>query len=374
MDSNDKFLFLTLSIFSQTGGIQKVCRTMCKTLSDLAGNHIDLQVFSLCDKTKDLDERYLVTKRFKGFEYNRLAFGLEAIKSGVVATTIIISHINLAAVALSIKLIMPKTNIILIAHGIEVWRSIPFWKSLFMRKGMRIWSVSNFTATQLVQKHSIDALKVEILHNCLDPFFKLPATFSKPQFLLKRYNLTEKQPVLLVITRITKNEQDKGYNQIIKCLPTLLKEFPDLCYLLAGECDRDECLRLSEILIKNNLQHQVKLIGFIAEEELVDHYLLADIFILTSKKEGFGIVLIEAAGCGRKIICGNQDGSRDAVLNGEIGEIIDPENIKQLQKTISKILNNKDDLKTASQTQQTCIQNFNYSQYKNKVKKLLNAY
>ena len=374
MDSNDKILFLTLSLFSQTGGVQKVCKTMCKTLSDLVGNNIDLKVFSLCDNTKDMDERYIETRRFKGFDYNRLAFGLEAIKNGVISTTVIISHVNLAPVALFIKLIRPKTNIILIAHGIEVWRAIPFWKSLFMRRGMRIWSVSNFTMTQLMQKHGIDPLKVELLHNCLDPFFKVPTNFSKPEFLLKRYNLTDKQPVLLVITRITKNEQDKGYDQIIKCFPMLLKEFPDLCYLLAGKCDKDEYLRLVQKLIKNNLQRQVKLIGFIAEEELTNHYLLADIFILTSKKEGFGIVLIEAAACGRKIICGNQDGSSDAVLNGKIGEIIDPDNSKQLQITISKILNSKNDLQTFSKTQKTCIENFNYSQYKHKVEQLLNAY
>ena len=114
-----------------------------------------------------------------------------------------------------------------------------------------------------------------------------------------------------------------------------------------------------------------KLTGFIPEQELVSHYLLADIFILTSKKEGFGLVLIEAAACGRQLICGNQDGSKEAILNGDLGMMIDPENLNEIKDAISALLKAEHKPSEALRIQQTCIRQFNYPLYQQKVKDLL---
>jgi phosphatidylinositol alpha-1,6-mannosyltransferase len=367
----ERLVFLALSIFSDTGGIQKVCRSLCSALSELTVEGNELSVLSLCDHTKDLDTRYLQTNRFKGFCYNRFRFTLTAIKNSFSASTILLSHTNLIPIVFFIKLIKPEIKIILLIHGTEVWRALPFWKSAFIRNYVHIWSVSHFTAERLAQRHGIAIKEIKVLHNCLDPFFEIPTSFAKPPSLLKKYKLTQNQPVLLLITRMTRHEHEKGYDQVIKCIPGLLQKFPDLCYLLAGNTDPEESERIFEIITKNNLQNHVKLIGFIPEELLISHYLLADIFILTSKKEGFGLVLIEAAACGRKIICGNQDGSQEAILNGKLGDVIDPDNLEQLQKNIRQLLRTKNDTNKTMGIQQTCIRHFNYIQYKQQVEQLL---
>ena len=367
----EKLLFLTLSVFSETGGIQKVCRTMSSALAELTVDENELLVLSLCDHTSDLDNRYLKAGWFKGFRNNKFWFTLFAIQKSYEATKILLSHVNLIPIAILIKFIKPAAKIILLIHGTEIWRPLPFWKSSFLRKHLCLWSVSNFTAKQAALRHGIALQDILVLHNCLDPFFTVPINFSKPQELLKKYKLTEKQPVLLLVTRISRHERDKGYDQLIKCLPGLLKEYPDLCYLMAGKTDQQEARRLWDLLIKNNLQNHVKLLGFIPEKDLINHYLLADIFILTSKKEGFGLVIIEAAACGRKIICGNQDGSKEAILNGELGEVIDPDDSAQLEATISTLLKIEFDLNMAKSIQKSCIQQFNYTAYKQQVSKLL---
>lgn len=58
------------------------------------------------------------------------------------------------------------------------------------------------------------------------------------------------------------------------------------------------------------------LTGHIADAELADHYRLATPFALPSEREGFGIVFLEALGCGRPVLAGNRDGSVDPLANG----------------------------------------------------------
>ena len=167
-------LFLTLRIFSDTGGIQKVCRTMCSALSDLITTDKELLVLSLCDRSDDLDKRYLETHRFKGFRYNKLWFALVAIWKTFSATTILLSHINLIPIVFFIKLIKPQTKVILLVHGTEVWRALPFWKSNFLRAactdlvGQRFYRTTTCTKTWPCFEN-----QVKVLHNCLDPFFDL---------------------------------------------------------------------------------------------------------------------------------------------------------------------------------------------------------
>ncbi|MEM9944683.1 MAG: glycosyltransferase, partial [Cyanobacteria bacterium P01_D01_bin.36] len=51
---------------------------------------------------------------------------------------------------------------------------------------------------------------------------------------------------------------------------------------------------------------------------LVDHYRLADVYVMPSK-EGFGIVYLEAMACAVPVIAGDDDGSADPVQDGRVG-------------------------------------------------------
>lgn len=85
--------------------------------------------------------------------------------------------------------------------------------------------------------------------------------------------------------------------------------------------------------------------------------------------EGFGIVFIEAAACGAKIIAGNVDGSVDALLNGKLGTLVNPEDIAAIEMAIEENLNSKTDPK---QIQDRCLTNFGYQQYLKRIKELIN--
>ena len=59
---------------------------------------------------------------------------------------------------------------------------------------------------------------------------------------------------------------------------------------------------------------------------------------MPSKREGFGIVFLEALLHGLPVIAGNKDGSADPLLDGKIGLLIDPDNLKGISEAILSIL------------------------------------
>ena len=324
-----KVIFYTLQTFSTTGGIQKMARTLAHSLYQLSlRNKWDFKLWSAYDSANDLMPQYLPAENFVGFGKNRISFVLKTIGMVKKPDVIILSHINLAIIGLLIKTINPKCRVWLIAHGIEVWRPLSRVKKMFLKRCDKIICVSNFTKQQMISRHQTDPSICTVLNNAVDPFMKMPATFTKPGHLLKRYHLTEKDPILFTLTRLASTEQYKGHDQVIKVISQLKNKFPGIRYILSGQYDHREEIRIQKLIAANNVDEQVILTGFIDENELTDHFLLADLFVLPSKKEGFGIVFIEALACGLPVVCGNTDGSIDAICNGELGKAINPMTLK----------------------------------------------
>jgi glycosyltransferase involved in cell wall biosynthesis len=367
-------LFLTLDTFSNTGGIQKVCRAMSKALSDRKVHCLPfnpMRLLSLYDANEALMEEYIPTLHFRGFNCNKAMFILTALFTGLKSRTIMLSHINLLPVAFLIKLFSPAKRIILIAHGVEVWRDPGKRRKAFLNKHVEIWAVSEFTGNHLNTSKGIKKQNIRILNNCLDPFFKIPLAFGKPAALLKQHSLTPEQPVLLTITRLSSFDMEKGYDAVIRCLPALLKTYPNLKYVIGGKCELKEKQRLSMLIDCLNLREHVTLVGHIPEEDLAGYYLLCDVFLLPSKKEGFGLVLIEAAACGARIIAGNKDGSADALRNGQLGTLINPDAPDEIIQAVKHALGTHGNTSNAERLQHITVKSYGFEQYKANVEALL---
>ncbi len=367
-----KVLFLTLKIFGFTGGIEKVCRTICRGLYDLSEEEIaEPLVYSMYDKNNDRDSRYLKKQQFQGLNGKRKLFVIKAFFRGMQSDTVILSHINLLSIGYLIKRFSPKTKVHLIAHGIEIWRKLPDTKLKILKRLDKIISVSHFTAEKIKTIHGIEPSKIEVLNNCLDPFYYFPEHFNKPKNLLKRYGLTEDNVVLLSLSRLSSSEKYKGYDNTITILPQLIKKHPNLMYLLAGKYDEGEKIRIDKLIAKFKISKHIKVVGFIDEAEVSDHFLLSDIFVLPSKKEGFGIVFIEAMASGLSVIAGNKDGSVDALDNGKLGELVDPDDLNQIEATLTKLLESPATDKRRIELQRKVFEVFNFEAYKNRIRKLI---
>ncbi|MBV6419254.1 MAG: GDP-mannose-dependent alpha-(1-6)-phosphatidylinositol monomannoside mannosyltransferase [Ignavibacteriaceae bacterium] len=361
-------LFLYLDAFLQTGGIEKFNKAFLKAIDEISLNgNINYKAVSAYDDKPDL--RYVNKNKFKGFGGSRFPFMINVVNETTNVDIVIIGHLNLAPVGLIIKLLHPRIRIILIAHGIEIWDKQPLLKSIFLKKVDLILAVSNFTKNKILAYNNIPENKIEIFPNTIDPFFKLPNETVKPEYLLKRYSLSAESRIILTITRINKHEGYKGYDKVIEVLPNLIKQIPNLKYMLGGKYDYVEGKRIKEKVKELRLENNFILTGFITEEELTDHYLLADVFILPSKKEGFGIVFIESLACGVPVIGGNQDGSIDALINGRIGKLIDPDNLNEINNSIVESISNP-----IADNRTLLFETFSFGKFKEKLNRILGEF
>jgi phosphatidylinositol alpha-1,6-mannosyltransferase len=368
-----KVTLFTLQTFSTTGGIQKMTRTLGHSLHRVAQkNKWQFELWSAYDKPDDLMQQYLPPTHFNGFGINRISFVLKTIFNPALLDIAILSHVNLAIVGHLLKFINPHCQIWLVAHGIEVWRPLSFFRRTLLSRCDKVICVSNFTMQQMISRHGINANKCVVLNNAIDPFIQLPRAFAKPEKLLQRYGLNDSDVVIFSLTRLACTEQYKGYDQVIRTLSSLKTKFPQIKYVLSGKYDQQEHTRIQKLVAEHGVKDQIILTGFIDEAELADHFLLADLFVLPSKKEGFGIVFIEAMACGLPVICGNADGSVDAIRNGELGEAIDPDNLEQLNDMISKHLQNPLTADKRKDLQQKCVTHFNEHDYMMKLEQLIN--
>jgi glycosyltransferase involved in cell wall biosynthesis len=333
-------LFLTLKIFSATGGIEKVCRGAGKAMYENATSlQKRFKVYSMHDSDDAaIDNEYFPSENFFGFGANKFHFVKKSIRQGVQSELVILSHINLLLPGYIIKKMSPDTRLVLMAHGIEVWDKISPSQKLMLDSCDEILCVSKFTSDKLQTVHGINPEKCTVLNNCLDPFLPLPKNLDLSDNFYKKYHCSRDQKIILTLTRLSATEHYKGYDIVLWAIKEM--NIPDVRYLLAGKYDSKEKANVDKLIAELGLQDKVILPGFVPEEDVGYLFKMANVYAMPSRKEGFGIVFIEAMYYGLPVIAGNADGSVDALLNGDLGILVDPISVKEVRDALEIVLNN----------------------------------
>lgn len=331
--TNNLFLFLYLKAFGGTGGIEKFNRAMMKALEMRSSqSNESILIYSAYDQSPD--PKYHSAKNFKGFNINKFLFSISSIRTGLQADTLLIGHINLSLIAILLKILRPNQKQILITHGIEVWGELNWLKRKMLQSVASVLTVSNYTRTILIEKHQIKPDKISLFRNTLDPFFGNTNEQKNGEELRKYYRIPSDAKILMTIARLKQYEKAKGYDKVIHLLARLRQEDNNVYYILAGKYSEDEYERIQKLAQDLQVSDRIILPGFIADTEMIAHYKLADIFIMPSTKEGFGIVFIEAMACGTPAIAGNKDGSRDTILSPALGTLVDPDNLDEIYAAV----------------------------------------
>lgn len=360
--SATQVIFFFLQAFRLTGGIEKVNRVLLLALYELeqAGR---LRIKALSPYSIGTDPRYFPNEQLTGYRGQRWRLMLDLLWRPFRTDVLLVGHVNLAPAVWILRLRYPNMKIVLMAHGIEVWPPVHGLKRWLVNRADQVLAVSQYTRQRLID-NGLPPERIQVLPNCLDPFYQPPTTLEKPAYLLDRYGLQPGRKVLLTIARLSAHEGYKGYDRVLESLPGLLPGFPDLYYILAGKYDPVEKARLDVIIEQLQLRDHVLFTGFLPDAEVMDHYRLADVFIMPSKQEGFGLVFIEAMACGTPAIGGDQDGSPEALCPGELGYTTHPDDPASIVETITQVLRNPPD---ARELQRKTLAKFSYTHYREKL-------
>jgi len=248
---------------------------------------------------------------------------------------IICGHINLSPIAyLVAKLKRAKTC--LLTYGIEVWEPPKkSWQRNVVAKMNAVVTISDFT------KRKFEAWSKKAIQFLLPPAIELErfSPGEKNQDWMNKNALTGKQ-LITTLARLDASERYKGFDEIIDVLPSLLKHHPELVYVIAG--DGDDRSRLEEKAKRLGLEGSVFFTGYIDEAEKLALFRSSDVFVMPGRGEGFGIVYLEARACGIPVIGSTLDASREALLDGKLGCIVNPDHPDEIKEAIIAAMNETD--------------------------------
>lgn len=131
--------------------------------------------------------------------------------------------------------------------------------------------------------------------------------------------------------------QRKGVIHLLKAFALLWAQMPDVHLVLAGE--GPEKKKLVDFCRVNGLIDAVTFAGFIPRDALPSFYAAADVFVLPSLEDTFGVVVNEAMAAGLPVVCSMYAGAaQDLIVEGVNGYRVDPVDHQQLAQRLFDIL------------------------------------
>ncbi len=329
---------------------------------------------------------------------SKLRFIWSVFNRGIVADRLICAHLHHLPIAWVLSLMRPRLRYYLVAHGIEVWRSYTVLEKWAMRRAHRILCVSEYTRRQMLRfDPRLDPERLIIVPNTFDPAF---AGGETRKLFVKSYalsgapaaatgfrgqmsddghqlsgsdpnndqpttnNPTASSPRLLCVSRLTVADRYKGIDTMIEAMPAIRREFPEATLRIVG--GGDDLPRLQALAASLGLAPAVPLsvegsqlsgadtnnsqpttsnhngcavvfTGIVDDRALRTEYAACDIFALPSRKEGFGLVYLEAMTYGKPCIAARAGGAPEVVTD-EVGAIVEYGNTDQIALAVADLV------------------------------------
>jgi glycosyltransferase involved in cell wall biosynthesis len=331
-NSNPKNILLVLpEAFDCSGGIQMFCRALCLAAGRWAkANAATVSAVVLNDSASP-DARY-VNGGFASYSTagkSKSKFIRQYLKQ--ITTTrfdwIIFGHVSLAPLALLAQQFNSPVKTAVAAYGIEVWQPLTKLQRKALQRADAVLAISEHTKAEVVKHGGVSPDRVRIFPCTLDPNWNVTTYAAACESV---------PPVLLSVARMTKDDDYKGIDNVIRSLPSVVENVGPVDYRIVGE--GDDLPRLRALASDLGVSEYVDFRGSLTDAALRDQYRECSLFVMPSNKEGFGIVFLEAMAYGKPVVGGAHGGTPSVVKHGETGLLVDNGDVSGIANSITRLL------------------------------------
>jgi phosphatidylinositol alpha-1,6-mannosyltransferase len=200
-------------------------------------------------------------------------------------------------------------------HGIEAWPRPSRMQRAATEAADLILCVSRYTRACVLGWAAIAPERVVVVPDTVADGFT-PGDSSALQAALG----IEGRRVLLTVGRMAAAERYKGHDRVIVAIPDLVRRGHDIVYVIIGQ--GEDRGRLEEIAQEIDVVDRVLFLGSVGARYLIEAYRMADLFVMASTGEGFGIAFLEAMASGTPALGLAVAGARDALADGQLGTAV----------------------------------------------------
>jgi phosphatidylinositol alpha-1,6-mannosyltransferase len=261
---------------------------------------------------------------------NRLIYAIAALFIAFRQHTDVVfcGHLYMAPLAWLIAW-LKGARLIIQMHGVEAWSRPSRLQRAATEAADLVLCVSRYTRARVAGWAAISPERVVVLPDTVGRSFA-PGDGSA----LRRALGISAKCVLVTVGRMDSRERGKGHDRVIAAIPGLVSSGYDIVYVIVGE--GDDRARLEAQARQTGVAGRVRFLGAISPQDLPEAYRAADLFVMPSTQEGFGIAFLEAMASGTPALGLNVGGARDALADGELGTVVAHE--VELSAAIARLL------------------------------------
>ena len=166
------------------------------------------------------------------------------------------------------------------------------------REGMHeadlVLAVSNFTRKKIIKHYGVSPEKVRVVHNAVD---------FENYALEKMHELKKNNKIVLFLGRLT---LQKGPDYFVRAAKRVLEHYPDVIFVVAGSGDMER--QMIRLAAEMGISHKFIFTGFLRGDDTKKAYQMADLYVMPSVSEPFGLTPLEALMNGTPVLISRQSG------------------------------------------------------------------
>ena len=229
--------------------------------------------------------------------------------------------------------------LVLTAHGTDLmgydkWPHLRHYAEAAMDACKAVISISKDNCVLVEERFPQHSGKIVMMRNGYDPSVFYPEALTRGE-VLDVYGVDpsdyEGKKIVLFAGKLA---HFKGVDVLLDAAKMYEDREPASLTLIVGDGDERDALRSQAVALGLK---SVRFLGNVNQQALRRLYNIADVSIVPSRREPFGLVALEAMACGIPVIATNQGGLPDFV-NDSVGALVEPENAKDLADTITRML------------------------------------